>query len=77
MRAAIVALYGHGQQLYYAGTVDVAGSSRHGVYKFTATHDWATVFPDFFPALRMSWRAVPPRKYQGAMLTSIKVDELT
>jgi hypothetical protein len=73
----IVAVYNQGQRLYYAGPEDASGASRNGVHRFTEMHNQATQFPGFFSALRASWRATPPRKYESNMLTSLKVDKAT
>jgi len=70
----IAAVYG-ADRLYYAGPADTEHASQAGVHRFTPEPDRATVFPDFFPAMRASWRAAPPRKHEGTMLTSVKVDE--
>ena len=71
----IAAFYGPDRCLYYAGPADTENAGRGGVHRFTPVRDRATVFPDFFPAMRASWRAAPPRKHDGNMLTSLKVDE--
>lgn len=71
----IVAMYNQGQRLYYAGPEDTADASCYGVHRFTEVHNQATLFPGFFLALRASWRAAPPRKYESNMLTSLKIDE--
>ena len=71
----IAAFYGVDRCLYYAGPADMENASRYGVHRFTDQRDRATVFSDFFPAMRASWRATPPRKHDGNMLTSVKVNE--
>ena len=70
----IAAVYG-ADRLYYAGPADTENASQAGVHRFTPEPDRATVFLDFFPAMRASWRAAPPRKHEGTMMTSVKVDE--
>ena len=71
----IAATYGSDHRLFYAGPADTEAASRYGIHRFTAQQDRATLFPGFFPAMRASWRAAPPRKHDGNVLTSVKVEE--
>ena len=70
----IRATYGPGGLLYYAGPSDIEGASRYGVHRFSEDRRKATTFHRYFEAMRASWRAAPPRKHAGNMLTALKVD---
>jgi hypothetical protein len=71
----IRAAYTGDVSLYYAGPSNVTGASRSAVSQFTEQQDRATGFTRSLDAMHASWRALPPRKHNGASITRVQIVE--